>query len=430
MKRYFYNLIRKYLGLYVQPDDSVLEINPQNNLLINSFKNGAVLYKSDLPNNSVNTDQAKSLSADYLILNGYLHYESDIEELLNAIHRSCSTSNRLIVTFYSNLWKPFIRMASFLRIRTKTAEQNWITKSDIENFFRLSNFEIVRYDSKVLIPIYIPIVSFLANRFLAPLPIFRLFCMLNIVVARPLKNRQSLKSVSVVVPARNEEGNIENIIRRIPNMSGDDEVIFIEGNSTDETWKKIQEVKEKYPEKNIIIAQQGGKGKGDAVRKGFNLATKDILMILDADISVMPEDLTRFYKAIVDDKGEFINGSRLVYPMEKKAMRFFNILGNKFFAEAFSFVLGQRLKDTLCGTKVLSRKNYLEIAKNRAYFGEFDPFGDFDLLFGAARKGLRIIEIPVSYKQRVYGETNIQRWKHGMLLIKMLFLAARKIKFT
>jgi hypothetical protein len=430
MKRYFYNLIRKYLGLYIQPDDSVMEVNPQNDLLIKSFTNGVVLNKEGIQNPPYNPDHAKTLAADYLILNGCLHYESDIEALLKSLHYSCSASTRIIITFYSNLWKPFIRLASFLGIRTKTAEQNWITKSDIENFFRLSNFEIVRYDSKVLIPFYIPIISFLANRFLAPLPLFRLFCMLNIAVARPIKNKRHLKSVSIVVPARNEAGNIENIIRRIPDMSGDDEIIFIEGNSTDNTWGRIQEVKAKYLEKNIIIAQQDGKGKGDAVRKGFNLATKDILMILDADISVMPEDLTRFYQAIADDKGEFINGSRLVYPMEKKAMRFFNILGNKFFAEAFSFVLGQRLKDTLCGTKVLSRANYLEIAKRRAFFGEFDPFGDFDLLFGAARKGLRIIEVPVSYKQRVYGETNIQRWKHGMLLFKMLFLAARKIKFT
>jgi glycosyltransferase involved in cell wall biosynthesis len=232
------------------------------------------------------------------------------------------------------------------------------------------------------------------------------------------------------VPARNEAGNIEAVLTRFPKMGPDDELIFVEGHSTDNTWEKIQEIAEKYAQKlTIKIARQDGKGKGDAVRKGFSIASKEILMILDADLTVPPEDLPKFYYALVSGKGEFINGTRLVYPMEKKAMRFWNIVGNKFFATAFSFVLGQRLKDTLCGTKVLTRANYLKIATHRSYFGEFDPFGDFDLLFGASRLGLKIIEIPIASKERTYGETNIQRWRHGALLFRMLFFAARRIKF-
>jgi hypothetical protein len=435
MKKYFYLLIGKYLSLFIRPDNSVVEIHPQTDLLVRGFKDRSViLNKEGLK--SVSTVQSTSFAEikdnppDYLILNGCVHYEKDIEALFNTIHNSCKKDTRLLITFYSSLWKPLILLASFLKIRTKTPEQNWITKNDLENFFRLTNFEIIRYDSKILLPIYIPIISAFANRILAPVPIFRWFTMLNIVVARPLNKNSNSESVSVIIPARNEAGNIENILKRIPQLSSHDEIIFIEGHSKDNTWQKIQEVKQNHIGiKNIIIAQQDGKGKGDAVRKGFGLATNDILMILDADISVMPEDLSRFYKVIREDKGEFINGSRLVYPMEKKAMRFFNILGNKFFAEAFSFVLCQRLKDTLCGTKVLTRNNYLKIAQQRSYFGNFDPFGDFDLIFGASRMGLKIIEVPICYKQRVYGSTNIQRWKHGMLLFKMLFHAARKIKF-
>jgi glycosyltransferase involved in cell wall biosynthesis len=233
-----------------------------------------------------------------------------------------------------------------------------------------------------------------------------------------------------VVAARNEEGNIKNILDRIPKMGPDDELIFVEGNSTDNTWIKILELSKEYSSKlNIKTAQQAGKGKGDAVRKGFSLASKEILMILDADLTVPPEDLPRFYNAIKDGKGEFINGSRLVYPMEKEAMRFFNLLGNKFFALAFSYVLGQRFKDTLCGTKVISRENYKKLEKNRNYFGDFDPFGDFDLIFGAARMGLKIVEVPIIYRERTYGTTNISRWKHGVILLAMLIFAARKIKF-
>ena len=234
----------------------------------------------------------------------------------------------------------------------------------------------------------------------------------------------------MVVPARNEAGNIEAAILRTPAMGPDDELIFIEGNSTDNTWETICQLQAKYQtSRTIRIDRQEGKGKGDAVRKGFSLATKEILMILDADLTVPPEELPRFYDALVSQKGEFINGSRLVYPMEKQAMRFFNLLGNKFFAVMFSFVLGQRFKDTLCGTKVLTRENYQKLAAQRKYFGEFDPFGDFDLIFGAARMGLRIVEVPIHYRERTYGETNIERWKHGVILLRMLRFAAARIKF-
>jgi glycosyltransferase involved in cell wall biosynthesis len=269
------------------------------------------------------------------------------------------------------------------------------------------------------------------NRYISPLPFFKHFNLVNILIARPiLQSNLKNPSVSIVVAARNEEGNIKNILDRIPKMGPDDELIFVEGNSTDNTWNKILELSKQYsPKLNIKTAQQDGKGKGDAVRKGFSLASKEILMILDADLTVPPEDLPRFYNAIKDGKGEFINGSRLVYPMEKEAMRFFNLLGNKFFALAFSYVLGQKFKDTLCGTKVISRENYKKLEKNRNYFGDFDPFGDFDLIFGAARMGLKIVEVPIIYRERTYGTTNISRWKHGVILLAMLIFAARKIKF-
>jgi glycosyltransferase involved in cell wall biosynthesis len=288
-------------------------------------------------------------------------------------------------------------------------------------------------ESKLLIPLYIPLLSELINRFVAPLPFFRAFNLLNIAVTRPLHRqapRHAAPSVSVIVPARNEAGNIETAILRTPKMGPDDELIFIEGHSTDDTWERIVEMKERYQAKrSISIARQSGKGKGDAVRQGFALATKELVMILDADLTTPPEELPRFYAALVSDKGEFINGSRLVYPMEKEAMRFLNMVANKFFALMFSFVLGQRFKDTLCGTKVLTRANYLKLAAHRDFFGDFDPFGDFDLLFGAARMALRIVEVPVHYRERTYGKTNIQRWRHGLILLRMLRFAATRIKF-
>ena len=209
------------------------------------------------------------------------------------------------------------------------------------------------------------------------------------------------------------------------------ELIFVEGNSTDDTWDEIQRITSLYAgQYDIKCIQQDGKGKGDAVRKGFEMATGDILMILDADMTVPPEDLPKFFQAIATGKGEYINGTRLVYPMEKEAMRTLNLLGNRFFSIAFSWLLNQRIKDTLCGTKVLSKSNYERLQINRAYFGDFDPFGDFDLIFGSAKLNLKFVEVPIRYRARTYGETNISRFKHGWLLLKMMFFALNKIKFV
>jgi SAM-dependent methyltransferase len=427
-KKYFYQKLFRYISLYCTKENSILDINPKN-LLLQSFF-GDKYFKIST------SEETAPKEFDYILLNGTLHYESDIQKYLETLRRYISPNSRLIIIYYSSLWRPFIRMADFFGLRSKTKEQNWISHEDIENFLILSDFELIRNDQKILIPFYIPIFSNFINRYIAPLPFFRLFTLINISIARvkSLEKKEGLKpkqaSVSIVVAARNEEGNIFEIPKRIPKMGPNDELILIEGNSKDNTWKKIQELERTYKgHLNIIIAQQEGKGKGDAVRKGFSLASKEIFMILDADLTVPPEDLPKFYNAINSGKGEYINGSRLVYPMEKKAMRFFNLLGNKFFAMAFSFVLGQRFKDTLCGTKVISNHHYQELAKNRFYFGDFDPFGDFDLIFGSARMGLKIIEVPISYKDRTYGETNISRWKHGVILFAMLIFAARKIRF-
>lgn len=438
MHKYLYRKLRDYLDLYIRPDDSVVEIDAKGmseslglhnkNLLV--FKSGG----GESWTETCDLELAKDLPPDWVLLNGNIHYEADVQSFLEDLRQILTPSSKIILTYYSSLWKPLLRLATFLGLRSVTPEENWIANEDVRNLLLLANYELVRHESKLLIPVYIPVISYLANRFVAPLPGFRMFNLLNIVVARPLlpppPGEALAPSVSVIVPARNEAGNIEAAILRTPVMGPDDELIFIEGNSTDDTWTTICRLQEKYAgHRTIRVDRQEGKGKGDAVRKGFAIAEKEILMILDADLTVPPEELPRFYAALTSQKGEFINGSRLVYPMEKQAMRFLNLLGNKFFAVMFSFVLGQRFKDTLCGTKVLTRENYVKLAAHRKYFGEFDPFGDFDLIFGAARMALRIVEVPVHYRERTYGETNIHRWRHGLILLRMLRFAAARIKF-
>ena len=441
MRRYFYSLLRKYITLFVLERNTAVEIDPTTDALIGKLPQGKVAFRGDQqrnlpdfplpPNRVVAFSSIADLKPDYLVISSLIHYERDVQRMLSDVRAVCAPATRLLITYYSSLWRPFITIASKLNLRTKTPELNWLAHEDVVNLLSLEDFELVQLDQKILLPLYIPLVSNFVNRYLAPLPLLRNLCLVNIAVARPIAADKagSASSVSIVVPARNEAGNIDRLIHRVPRMGPDDEIIFIEGNSTDDTWAAIQAAQRQHGDRRILIAQQDGKGKGDAVRKGFALATREILMILDADMTVPPEDLPKFYNAIVGGKGELINGTRLVYPMEKEAMRFLNLLGNKFFALAFSFVLSQRYKDTLCGTKVLSRSNYEKLNANRSFFGNFDPFGDFDLIFGAARMGLKIVEVPIIYRERAYGETNISRWKHGIILLTMLAFAARKIKF-
>lgn len=370
-------------------------------------------------------------SFDYIILSDLTNDLWDIQTVLENILSICKSETRIIFNFHSHLWGGPLQAAKRIGLIKPTLTQNWITASDLNNFLQLSGYQSLKNWSEIMIPIWIPFLSNFCNRYCSKLWPFKIFNISNFCVARPHKFTEfTIPSVSIVIAARNEEGHIEELINRIPQMGDDTEIIFVEGNSSDDTYGQIERSIKRYPNLKIKLFKQSGKGKGDAVRKGFEEASGDILMILDADITVPPEDLPRFYDCLVKGKAEFVNGVRLVYPMEDQAMRFFNLIGNKFFSYAFSWLLGQPIRDTLCGTKVLWRKDYQRIAQNRAYFGDFDPFGDFDLLFGAARLNLHILEIPIRYRARSYGETNISRWKHGWLLLRMVLFAAKRIKFV
>ena len=307
--------------------------------------------------------------------------------------------------------------------------QNWITHKDLRNFLTLSGYDPIRLERKILFPKSIPVLSGLLNRIIANLPVINALTLNHFIIARPVIAEDRHYPVSIIVPARNEKGNIEQAVLRTPVFGTHQEFIFIEGGSSDGTYEEIERVARSYPDKDIKYFKQTGKGKGDAVRLGFSKANGEMLMILDADLTTQPEDMPKFYNAIQQGRGEFINGCRLIYPMEKEAMRFLNLVANKFFGLFFSWLLGQTYKDTLCGTKVLMKRHYQRIADNRSYFGDFDPFGDFDLIFGAAKQNLKTIEVAVRYRDRTYGSTQIRRFYHGILLFRMCGFAMRKIKF-
>jgi ubiquinone/menaquinone biosynthesis C-methylase UbiE len=368
---------------------------------------------------------------DYVIAPDVVLDAYDVEELLTALHRACGPQTRLIVTNYSQVWRPLLKVARWMRLAKPRFGRTWFSPHDMHSAFRAADFELIRESPEVLLPLNVPLLSTFANRVLARLPVFRRFALHRVYVARTAPRPAAQEPVvSVVVPARNEAGNIERILREIPQMGAGTEIIFVEGNSTDNTWEVLERVVRAANSPRVRLLKQPGKGKGDAVRAGFAAATGDVFMILDADLTVPAEMLPRFYEAIRSGRAEFANGTRLVYEMDDRAMQFLNLLANHFFAWAFSYVLGQPVRDTLCGTKVLRRDAYEKIVANRAYFGDFDPFGDFDLLFGAARLNLRIVDVPIRYRERVYGETNISRFRHGLLLFRMLGIAAVKLKFT
>jgi SAM-dependent methyltransferase len=365
---------------------------------------------------------------DIVILSDLVNELWDVQSVFEQIRPLCTPRTRLILNFYSRLWELPLFLTQLVNLATPTLDQNWLTPQDVTNMLKLAGFESIRAWQEVLWPL--PLGS-LFNQFLVRFWPFREFALANFVIARPYPEKsRKAPTVSVIIPARNEAGNIKAIFKRVPKMGTQTELVFVEGHSRDDTFDKIKRESAAHPSIPCLYFQQTGIGKADAVRLGFEHASGEVLMILDADLTVPPEDLPRFYEALASGKGEFINGVRLVYPMEEQAMRSLNFLGNKFFSLAFSWLLGQPIKDTLCGTKVLWKKDYELIAANRHYFGDFDPFGDFDLLFGAAKLNLKIVDLPIRYRERTYGTTNISRWRHGLLLLRMVAFAARRIKFV
>jgi SAM-dependent methyltransferase len=372
---------------------------------------------------------------DAIVCDRLCHSVLDIRALLAGLRRRLAAGGRIYLTAFNYLWEVPTQLAERAGWKRPAPTSNWLSDTDFKNLFDITGLEVVRHEDRLILPFEVPGASSLLNRYLVRVPgltrlsLYRIYVLRDRgAVAAPARRRAS---VSVIVPTRNEAGNVQAAIDRTPVMGGGTELIFVEGGSTDGTWQTIQDCLARYRGPLALRAfQQTGKGKGDAVRLGFGKATGDLLMILDADLTVPPEDLPEFFDIAARGHAEFVQGTRLVYPMEPGAMRFFNKIGNVAFSQLFSYLLQQPIKDTLCGTKVLWRADYERIAAARHYFGDFDPFGDFDLIFGAARLNLKIAEIPVRYRDRTYGETNIARWKHGWLLLRMSAVAARKLKFV
>ena len=444
--RHYHEDLASFLRFHVPEGRAVLEIGCSTGWLLNSLKpsRGVGIDVSErtlqiareaYPQYQFVKGDAEALPIDekfdYVILSNLVGHLTDVYQAFTELRRVCTPSTRVIVTHYSKLWEPVLNAAEKLRLKMPEQLENWLTLGDLENLLYLAGFETIKRGKRMLLPKYVPLLSSILNRYAASFQPFTSLCLTEYVVARlAVQSAEPDRgyTASVIIPTKDEAGNVEGAVTRTPDMGPHTELIFIDGHSTDGTVEEIERMVREHPARDIKFASQDGKGKGDAVRKGFDMATGDILFILDSDLTVPPEDLPKFYDSIASGRGEFINGCRLVYPMEKEAMRTLNLIANRCFGWLFTWLLDQPIKDTLCGTKVLFRRDYERLKLGRDYFGDFDPFGDFDLLFGAAKLGLKIVDLPIRYRERVYGDIKISRFRHGWLLLKMCMFAWRKLK--
>ncbi len=446
----FYSDLEKIHKLLIPPGLRILEIgcgvgdllaslSPSYGVGIELDEQASALAKERHPHLKIHLANVETITPDSLgevdpfdiiVINNTLNTISDVHALLQRLTSFVHSDTRLILTYHNWLWQPFLKFGEKLGQREPQPAESWLTRGDMENLLDLSGWEILKQGQRFIIPRNIPFLSSFLNRWFSQLPIIENFGLTHWMVAKLDLRKHIDASVSVIIPARNEAGNISSAINRMPLLGKGTEVIFVEGHSNDNTWEEIENVCNNYNGPlSLSKYKQSGRGKADAVWLGFEKAKGDILIILDADLTVRPEDLPKFVSPLTEGNGEFVNGCRLVYPRSKIAMPVLNTLANRFFAAVFSWLLRQRIKDTLCGTKVLWKNDYKRIQEGRKYFGDFDPFGDFDLLFGASKLNLKIVEVPIRYQERSYGSSNISHFREGLILAKMCIVAAKKLRF-
>lgn len=426
---YYYSNLKKLIGAYVPSNQKVLEVGcgtgdilaylkPDYGLGIDISKNMVEIARYKHPNLNFKVADIKNLrfndTFDYILLPDVIDHLHDVHGTFKQLRRACNKNMKVIITSINPLWGPLLRLGEKLRLKMPEGPHNWLNVAAVKNLLSLTDFEIIDEGYRLPIPIHIPYISDYINSKFTHIPVLRHLGIIEFVVARPKLSTYSTPNLtcSVIIPCFNEEGNIRSCISRILNMGKTTEIIVVDDGSQDKTPMIVKEIMREN--KNVkLLTYPVNKGKGFAVKEGLNFATGDILMILDADMTVPPENLTTFFELIWEGKAEFINGTRLVYPLKEQAMRTLHIFGNRIFSRIFSWLMNKPISDTLCGTKVFLKKDYLRMKMKD------NSWPDFDLLFGAAMLNLKLVELPVHYQKRIAGESKMKTFRHGFLLLKM-----------
>lgn len=449
--RYFYSLLRRVLQFLTEPEKRVLSVRCSTGAFLTAMRpklgkgidisseiiEVAKHHHPEFDYGIAFPDTEQFLECfergekfDYILFND-IDDTVDVQRALQNLKPLCLRHTRLLIITYNHLWEPLVTLAESLGMKVPRIEQNWLSGADVRNLLALSGYEVLGSRRIVLCPKYIPLLSSFLNDFCARLPGLNRLCMTEVHVARliPEKIDREGLTISVIIPSKDEQGNVESAVRRIPPLGGRTEIIFCDDQSTDGTADEVMRMQQLHPECDIRLEQGPGICKAKNVWTGFDAASGDILIILDADLTTMPEELPYFVDAIASGLAEFVNGSRLVYPVPRGAMKGANMLGNQFFSLAFSYLLNQRVKDTLCGTKVLWRSDWERVKPLLGGWGIEDRWGDYELLFGASKLNLRIVDLPVHYQERIYGRTKMTKvFQNGLVMLKMCWHGFLKLK--
>ncbi len=436
--RYYHDSLAEFVRGVGPPDGNVLEVGAGTGDLLasvpaahavglNLSKRLNELASAKHPLLDLRTFEIDHISlpdgftADHVVMVNMLDHVHDIWELVESLQPHLGEHSLLLLTTTNPLWAPVMRLGGRLGWRVPDSPRNYLTSRDIASVLALQGIDVVESGFLLPAPKRVPVVADLLNLIVPDVPVLRYASSVQYLAARVRCVRRPL-SVSVVIPCHNEEGNIAECIARTPDFGRSTEVVVVDDGSRDETRAVVRSVMQRDPRVRLV-AYDTNHGKANAVRAGFDAATGDVLMILDADMTVAPEDLPKFLKPLQDGTADFVNGTRLVYPMAGQAMPLANFLGNKAFCFLTSWALRQRVSDTLCGTKALFRADYEKLP----IVGK-DRWGDFDLLFGAARSRLRILEIPVHYGDRKSGDSKMNVRRDGWLFLKACLAGWRSLR--
>jgi len=378
----------------------------KNEELVNNVLTEQQLKDLIDPKNSETNNKWKTVILTFP-LNNFVNLVGFFDKLDSSLNEEA----KVIVSYYSKIWKPFFFIFSLFGLIRNYKNSLFFSKDTLEIFLRTGNFEISKKIPNYFIPFNIPIINKFLSILINFLPFLDNLSVTKVFYLRKknYKKRQN-KKISLIIPCKNEQGNILNIVTDAKKeLIIPYEIIFVDDKSSDNTFQIIIDCKKKFSDVDIQVTKGPGKGKSLAVNEGIKIATGYYSIIFDADMTVNMKDINVFYNAISNGNADIINGSRLVYKPYTGAMRYLNFLGNKFFSKLSSFITGELITDTLCGSKCF-------ITKDFKIFNEFkdnnninDIWGDFNILYSSNFYGLKCIDLPVRYYERVEGETKMKK---------------------